>query len=210
MATILEGDGRLKRSAATRAALVKAARGLFAQRGYDEVSTGEIVGEAGLTRNALYYHFPNKEALFRAVYEDVEQGVAARILPLAAEQTSYGERLRVGFQLFLDTCLERDVAEISVRQAPAVLGFPQMREIDNANYLGAVTATIEAGVRSGELCSLPARTTASMLVGALDEAALIIADAKRPGRAREEAGEVIDSLLVGLLTGRGQRRAIRA
>jgi hypothetical protein len=50
---------------------------------------------------------------------------------------------------------------------------------------------------------------ASMLVGAVDEAALIIADAKRPRRAQKDAGEVIDGLLVGLLASQGQRRAIR-
>jgi AcrR family transcriptional regulator len=63
-----ETDGRLRRSEATRSALVAAARKLFTERGYAGVSTAEIVEAAGVTRNALYYHFPTKESLFRAVY----------------------------------------------------------------------------------------------------------------------------------------------
>jgi AcrR family transcriptional regulator len=195
-----ELDGRVRRSAATRAALVAAARRLFAERGYDRVSTAEVVEAAGVTRNALYYHFPTKEALFRAVYEDVEGEVAERVLPAASMEDTLVERLRAGCQLFLDACLDFDVAEISVRQAPAVLGFPQMREIDNRNYLGALEGTIKAAVRSGELPPIPSKAAASMLLGALDEAAQLIAESKQPGRARREAGQVVDSLIAGWIS----------
>jgi AcrR family transcriptional regulator len=192
-----EMDGRVRRSAATRTALVAAARRLFATRGYSRVSTGEVVETAGVTRNALYYHFPNKEALFRAVYEDVEREVAEHVLAAARSEDTIVERLRTGCQLFLDACLDLDVAEISVRQAPAILGFPQMREIDNRNYLGAMQNAIKAAVDNGELPAIPTKAAASMLLGALDEAALLIADSKQPRKIRREAGQVIDSLIAG-------------
>ena len=192
-----EMDGRIRRSTATRAALVAAARRLFAERSYDRVPTGEVVEAAGVTRNALYYHFPTKEALFRAVYEDVEREVADHVLSAAGSQGTIVERLQAGCQRFLDACLDFDVAEISVRQAPAILGFPQMREIDNRNYLGSMQNAIKAAVDSGELPTIPTKAAASMLLGALDEAALLIADSKQPRRARREAGEVIDSLIAG-------------
>jgi AcrR family transcriptional regulator len=194
---ITELDGRVRRSAATRAALVAAARKLFAERGYDRVSTADIVQAAGVTRNALYYHFPTKDALFRAVYENVEGEVTERVLPAAGTEGKVIERLRAGCQLFLDACLDFDVAEISVRQAPAVLGFPQMREIDNRNYLGALEGTINAAVSNGELPAIPSKAAASMLLGALDEAALLIADSKQPRRARREAGQVVDTIIAG-------------
>lgn len=200
MRDITEVDGRIRRSAATRAALVASARRLFATRGYNAVSTTEIVEDAALTRNALYYHFATKEELFRAVYEDVEREIAERVLPVALEAGSVVEGLRTGAQLFLDACLDPEVAEISVRQAPAVLGFPVMREIDNANYLGTLTQTIAAGIAHGALKQIPAPVAASMLLGALDEAALLIAGAKQPRRARRDAGAVIDALLSGLTT----------
>jgi AcrR family transcriptional regulator len=187
-----ETDGRVRRSAATQAA-----RELFARRGFDRVSTAAVVEAAGVTRNALYYHFPTKEALFRAVYEDVEREVADRILPAATAEGTVVERLRAGCQLFLDACLSSEVAEISVRQAPAVLGFPQMREIDNHNYLGALQAAIKAGIETGELPQIPVKAAASMLLGALDEAALLIADSSRPRQSRREAGRVVDSLIDG-------------
>src|ERR1700694_6081611 len=66
-------------SEATRAALIGAARELFAARGYAAVATEEIVRAAGVTRGALYHHFAGKIELFEAVYEDVERGLVEQI-----------------------------------------------------------------------------------------------------------------------------------
>ncbi|MCG7609773.1 MULTISPECIES: TetR/AcrR family transcriptional regulator [Mycobacterium] len=194
-------DGREQRSEATRAALVAAARALFVERGYAAVSTGDIARVAAVTRNALYYHFPTKEAVFRAVYENVEGELAARVLPAALAHDTSRAQLEAGIEEFLDGCLDPTVARISVLQAPAALGFAQMREIDNRNYLGALRDGIRSAVDAGELPGLPADTLASMILGALDEAALLIATADDAKTARRDAGRVAQAIVAGLFTG---------
>ena len=67
------------RSARTRAALVEAARPLFATRGYAEVATDELARAAGVTRGALYHQFDGKPELFAAVFEAVEAEIAAEV-----------------------------------------------------------------------------------------------------------------------------------
>lgn len=191
-------DGREQRSEATRSALVAAARSLFVERGYAAVSTGDIARVAAVTRNALYYHFPTKEAVFRAVYEDVEGQLAQRVLPAAAAQDTIRGQLEAGIEEFLDGCLDPTVARISVLQAPAALGFAQMREIDNRNYLGTLRDGIRTAIDAGELAGLPVDALASMLIGALDEAALLIATADDPAAARRDAGAVAQALVAGL------------
>ncbi|MBX8686677.1 TetR family transcriptional regulator [Mycobacterium sp. 20091114027_K0903767] len=191
-------DGREQRSEATRSALVAAARSLFVERGYAAVSTGDIARVAAVTRNALYYHFPTKEAVFRAVYENVEGELAARVLPAALAHDTSRAQLDAGIEEFLDGCLEPAVARISVLQAPAALGFEQMREIDNLNYLGTLRDGIRRAVETGELPDLPVDSLASMLIGALDEAALLIATADDPAAARRDAGVVAHALVAGL------------
>ncbi|STZ88589.1 TetR family transcriptional regulator [Mycolicibacterium fortuitum] len=191
-------DGREQRSEATRSALVAAARSLFVERGYAGVSTGDIARVAAVTRNALYYHFPTKEAVFRAVYEDVEGRLARRVLPVALAHGTSREQLHAGIEAFLDGCLDPTVARISVLEAPAALGFAQMRKIDNRNYLGALRDGIRTAVEAGELPGLPVDALASMLIGALDEAALLIATAEDPAAARQEAGVVARALVDGL------------
>lgn len=195
---MIKADGRVQRSEATRSALVAAARQLFVRHGYAAVSTTDIARAAEVTRNALYYHFPTKEAVFRAVYEDVEGRLAERVIPAAQNAPVGPEQLEAGFQAFLDGCLDPSVARISILEAPAALGFSQMREIDNRNYLEALRTALQEAMDRGELRQLPVGPLAAMLIGALDEAALLIASAEDPTAARAEAGAVASALVAGL------------
>jgi len=53
--------------------ILSAAGNIFARFGYRRASMGQIAEEAGLTRQALYHHYPGKEALFRAVVEQLHE-----------------------------------------------------------------------------------------------------------------------------------------
>src|SRR6185503_6402659 len=75
----IKGRTQEQRSAATRQALVAAARRLWAARGYAEVGTPEIAAAAGVTRGAMYHQFADKAALFLAVVEAVERDVVRRL-----------------------------------------------------------------------------------------------------------------------------------
>lgn len=70
-----------RRRAKTRAALVGAARALFASRGVDAVTIDEIVVAADVAKGTFYNHFADKDALARAVARsvraDLEEMVAA-------------------------------------------------------------------------------------------------------------------------------------
>src|SRR5690349_1247318 len=75
-----------ERTAATRAVLIDAGRKLFADKGFNDVSTQAIVTAAGVTRGALYHQFDDKVGLFAAVYEQVEkqlvEDIARQIMEL--------------------------------------------------------------------------------------------------------------------------------
>jgi AcrR family transcriptional regulator len=68
--------------------ILDAAMRVFRRHGFRRSSIEQAAEEAGLTRQALYHHFPSKEALFRAVIERLyEQGLAAEITAaMAAEE----------------------------------------------------------------------------------------------------------------------------
>src|SRR5262249_17763295 len=63
----------------TRARLVTIATELFATAGYNAVSLEQVCLRAGVTRGALYHHFPGKEGLFRAVCDEVAADLSARV-----------------------------------------------------------------------------------------------------------------------------------
>ncbi|HYC80920.1 MAG TPA: TetR/AcrR family transcriptional regulator [Solirubrobacterales bacterium] len=188
-----------ERSEATRGALMTAARRLFAAHGYDEVSAEEIVRAAGVTRGALYHHFGGKPKLLDAVYDQLEREVTERIarVVLGSELESPLEAMRAGIGAFLEECAQPEVRQIALTDAPAVLGWERWREIAAANGLGLIEASLAAAIEAGELRPLPVRPTAHLLLGALDEAAMLGARSDNPAD-RAEAAAVLGALLDGL------------
>jgi AcrR family transcriptional regulator len=188
------------RSAATRAALVDAARPLFATKGYAAVGTDEVARAAGVTRGALYHQFAGKEELFAAVFEQVEQEVADRIAAdlLGGEGDPVGV-LHEGIDAWLAACAEPEVHRIVLIEAPAALGWERWREIGQRYGVGLVEATVRSLVEAGAIAEQPVRPLAHVLVGALEEAALYAARADDRGAATDEVRAALRTLVDGLL-----------
>ena len=55
---------------ATRAAILSAARNVFARRGFEGASTREVAEVACVNNAMIYYHFKDKGELYRAVLAD--------------------------------------------------------------------------------------------------------------------------------------------
>ena len=62
----------------TKEEILIKALALFAERGYDAVSTGMLAGELGITKGALYRHFESKQAIYDAIF--------AKMIELDAKQ----------------------------------------------------------------------------------------------------------------------------
>src|ERR1700733_15289661 len=108
------------RSAATRDALIAAARRLSAAQGFAGVPADAIVAEAGVTRGALYHQFADKTSLFGAVLGAVEADVAGL---LAAEGAAPGisdpiEAIRYAVRTRLDICADPEIHRIALIDGP--------------------------------------------------------------------------------------------
>lgn len=182
------------RTRATRAALIRAARQLFGERGYDDVPSAQIAAEAGVTRGALYHHFADKRELFEAVFEQLEQDITADIAAIMAADGR--PVIRSGLQAFLDVCTRPEVVSIGLTQAPAVLGWQRWREIESRYGLGLVRAALATNPAVDERFL---DTAAHIMVSALIEAALVIAHADDTEQAREQAEQSLTLLLSNLL-----------
>jgi AcrR family transcriptional regulator len=194
-----------ERTHATRTALIAAGRRLFGERGYDAVPAEQIVATAGLTRGALRHHFGDKRALFRAVFEQVEAEVTSRVAgsaPSAATDT--WTVIDRGLTTFLDSCQDREVRQITLIDAPAVLGWATWRGIEAEYGLGLIKALIERAIREGILAPQPVDVLAHLLLGATIEAALLIAQAADRKQARITAEQALRALIDGLRTDPGE------
>lgn len=191
---------------ATRAALVGVARDLFGDKGFAAVSIEEIVQGARVTKGALYHHFDDKQALFRAVLEAIESELADRMRAAAHAETHRWEQLRAACYAYLDACLERDVQRIVVLDAASVLGWHAWCEIDKRYGLGVLRERFDAAADAGLVDAQPLEAVAQLVLGALNVGGRVIAEAKNPKEARKQVGETIDRLISGLQKKKGRAK----
>ena len=184
---------------ATVAALIGAARVLFAEKGYAGVGTEEIVQRAGVTRGALYHHFKGgKEDLFHAVLVQVSAETTQRVLAKADAAGDPWETLMVGVDAFLDASAIPEVQRIMLIDGPSVLGWDVWRAADGEFALTAMQQVLQHAMDTGRMVSQPARPLAHVLLGAIDEAAMVVARSEDPEAARAEMGRTVHRLLEGL------------
>lgn len=180
-----------ERTEQTRQALIDAGRRLFVEKGYAETATPEIVAAAGVTRGALYHHFEDKKALFRAVIECEAQAVAGAIEAHSASYDAPRVALLAGASAYFDAMMAQGRTRLLLLEAPAVLGPSTTATIDAENT--------EATLRAGLAAMLPEagamlEPLTSLLSAAFDRAAIAI----EAGGERRDYEQAIAVLLDGL------------
>ncbi|MGW4411881.1 TetR family transcriptional regulator [Nonomuraea sp. NPDC004702] len=187
---------RTEQKERTRRTLLATARRLFATRGYAGVGLAEIVSESGVTKGALYHHFEGKPDLFRAVLEQVQREVADRVAAAADAEDDPWAQLKAGCAAFVAAGADPDVQRIMLIDGPAVLGWNEWRAIDEATSVRHLTEALAALVAAGAIPAQPVAPLARLLSGAMNEAALWLAQSAPDGLADTQAAlsRLLDAL----------------
>jgi AcrR family transcriptional regulator len=186
---------KAEQAGATKEKLERVAKRLFAARGFADVSAEEIVARAGVTRGALYHHYGGKAGLFEAVLDSVMRELHARLLKEGARLTDPVLALEHGVDVFLRACSEPATQRILLIDGPAVLGWTAWREMDGRYGLGLLKRGIKRGVASGRLRRLDSDMLAHVLLGAMTEAAMVVARSSDPATERKSAHAAIASMI---------------
>ncbi|MET8340547.1 TetR/AcrR family transcriptional regulator [Streptosporangium canum] len=110
-----------ERGAATRVALLTAAREIFVTSGFAEAGVTEVVSRAGASVGSLYHHFSGKADLYLTLFEDFQTRQTQRTKQAVQEARAEGEtdpmRLFIaGARAYLEGCLaERELAALFLR-----------------------------------------------------------------------------------------------
>ncbi|MGC9668646.1 TetR/AcrR family transcriptional regulator [Planosporangium sp. 12N6] len=177
-----------ERTETTTSGLVETAAGLFGRDGYAATSIEDVARATGVTKGAVYHHFDGKAGLFRAVFVREEQRLAERLVAAAGGATDPWTAVRAGCAAFLDACLDPAVRQIILLDGPAVLGWQEVRRIED-DYL---VALLRRGLERAGGGNVEART--HLLVGALCEAGLLLArDPGAKAALGREVGLLIDA-----------------
>lgn len=184
------------RTAATRTALLDAARALFIDKGYADTGTPEIVARARVTRGALYHHFADKADLLRAVITREAQAVAETIEGGTSMQDSALDALLNGADAYFEAMRVPGRARLLLLEGPVVLGLEEMARIDRQTGGQTLLEGLAHAQAAGALGDVPLAPLAALLSAAFDRAALAIAE----GEAAEPYRVAIRALLTGLLS----------
>ncbi|MDX3928593.1 MAG: TetR family transcriptional regulator [Shinella sp.] len=184
-----------ERTESTVSALIEAARALFVEKGYVETATPDIVAAAGVTRGALYHHFEDKKALFRAVVEREAQAVAAAIEERAAPAGSPREALLAGAAAYFDAMAKEGRTRLMLLDGPAVLGFASIGAIDSENAEGTLRDGLAAALAAAGKSDRLIGALTALLSAAFDRAAIAI----EAGESRADLETAIATLADGLL-----------
>lgn len=190
-------NAKVAQGEATLRHLIQTARDMFSRDGYGNVSTTEIVKVAGVTRGALYHHFDSKDALFRAVLEDVQADIGAQIMQAADAEADDWQKLLKGCEAFFRASLDPAFQQVVMLDAPGVLGREVWREIDDEATTQLLLEQLDDLAAQGIIQVESTRILAHMLAGAMNEAVLFIA-----GEASQEEalGAVMRTLTMLLET----------
>ena len=183
-----------------REEILEIAVGLFASRGYHGVSMDDIGAAAGVTGPALYHHFAGKDALFRAVVERVQQEASDRAVTEFLDPDSW-QALRRGCSLWIDAHLDPGVQRILMQDARAVLGWEEARAIENRFAVVALRGALRTAMNTGVIRREPLRPLSQLLMGALSEACVYIAEADDPEAALAEIDGLLTTMLGAFQTG---------
>ncbi|MFG3439074.1 TetR/AcrR family transcriptional regulator [Nonomuraea sp. NPDC047897] len=110
-----------ERGAATRAALLQAAREVFVSKGFAEAGVTDVVGRADASVGSLYHHFSGKADLYLTLFEEFQAKQGRRTKQAVREARAEGESdpMRVflrAARAYLDGCLEeRELAALFLR-----------------------------------------------------------------------------------------------
>ena len=175
-----------QRRTETRAAVLESACRHFGSNGYADASLEAIASDCGLTIAPIYHYFGNKRSLFEAVVERMND----RILEtLQSDPAAENEPDRSPWRSFLELCDDPGFRRIVLIDAPTVLG--RERWAESAVYRAAGDLMSQGKASSPDAALLERR----MLLGALAEAALTIAESDDPKRLAAESETRVAKLL---------------
>jgi AcrR family transcriptional regulator len=188
------------RSIATRKRLLSAARSLFAQVGFHETGTNDVVAKAGATRGALYHHFSDKVELFEAVFRQVAgelyESANKSAAPFSGDPW---KQLTFAIDAYLQLVASNtEFQRIVLIDGPVVLGWQRWRSIQTEYLLGGFVRTLEMLIDRGIIADQPTEPLGSLIMAALDDASLSIAHSTNPHEVQKQLAAALISLVEGL------------
>ena len=156
---------------ATRDKILGAALHVFAEKGYHRAAVDDIVRASRTSKGAVYHHFPNKEALFLALVDELAARLSSALT--TAIQASHGALEKVGAALRagLETFAEhRELARILLLESVSLgRAYEAKRAEVHGRFAALIRAHLDEAVSEGSISPLDTRVATLAWLGAVNE-----------------------------------------
>nr|WP_321360966.1 TetR family transcriptional regulator [uncultured Hyphomonas sp.] len=184
---------------ATRAAILDAARGRFAEEGFS-ASIASIVAGAGVTKGALFHHFPSKLDLFREVWIDLqtrmEEEARSEARKMSGENDPYIQFL-TGARVYLEWAARPEYFKIVLYEGPVVLGLQGWYESNRNLGQSSVRQAMEALAERGRIAPGRVNSYSVLVQSALNGAGFALAEGL-DGLTPDEVYEAFEAMIRSL------------
>ncbi|MTD53116.1 TetR family transcriptional regulator [Amycolatopsis pithecellobii] len=152
----------------TRERILTVAAALMAQRGYRGTNLNDVAGALDVTRQALYHHFRNKQAILSSIFHLLFD----RLLESAEQVDAFpaATRFRELFSVYIDVILEDTaIAAVAVNEYRELLD-PDRHAMQKARqrYFELLENSYSAGVAAGTLLDIPPRVAVRVAIGTVN------------------------------------------
>ena len=191
---------RQRFSASTKRQLVEVATREFAEHGYRGTSLDAVVTGAEVTKGALYHHFSGKQAVFEAVFEQVEHEATRSVRDAVTDVEDPWEAALAGLRAFLSLVQQPTYQRVVMQEGPAILGHERFREQEERSSYALVRDVVGRvlEVSGDDLDDAMRETFSRIIFGAVQAAGEDVSTAPDPAAAVRRVEAAIGFLLAGV------------
>lgn len=150
--------------------MIRAARRLFVEKGFEETTMCDIAEKAGVNRSTLHYYFANKDVMFRAVFSSIVETLKPRLGEIMASDRPLIDRLEMVIGEYFDRFIEDPQVPgfiISEIQRDADHLVATAREMHYDRVFSTVRDALADEMRSGRLRRVPMYMVFSTIYGGI-------------------------------------------
>ena len=146
----------------------------FSEHGFAKASTSRIVAASGMARGSLYYHYKDKQDLFRAVYENVMITLSCDISSTLKQIDDPWDAFMAASRHYFDICVDPVKSRIFLIESQAALPYAERHEVMSKTIRPVLTNCITRLVNDGHFDGKNKEMLAIFIYGALGESGRII------------------------------------
>jgi AcrR family transcriptional regulator len=180
--------------------ILDAAAEVFSAKGYHGTLVDEIAAEADTSKGGVYFHFPNKQAIFLALLDRLADILRERVEVAVATRNDPVARAEAALEVVLETFgSHRRLTRLFMVEALGAGPEFNVRMIHiRAAFAALIRVHLDEAVATGAIPPLDTATAASAWFGAINEVVTQWALAEEPGRLEDVYPTIRALLLRGI------------